>query len=92
MRTIIALALVLAASVANAAPIYLSCDGKTTSVMQGQRDRVFKEVRTLTIDLSAKTVTFEGYGSTPIDMMDEENVSFAAKDPSRLRRECCVAT
>jgi hypothetical protein len=68
MRTIIAMAaLVLSARVANAAPINLVCDGE--AIMQGQ-DHVFKEVRTLTIDLSTKTVTFQGYGPTLIDMMD----------------------
>ena len=50
-------ALVLASSVANAAPIYLSCDGKTTAIKQGEKDRVFKEVRSLAVDFSAKTVS-----------------------------------
>jgi hypothetical protein len=46
---------------------------------------VERQTRTLTIDLSAKTVTFEGYGRTSTDMMMKEHVWFATKDPSRPR-------
>ena len=83
MRTpITAMALLLAAGVANAAPIYLSCDGKTTAIMEGQRDRVFQEVRTVTIDLSARTVTFQGYGPMLIVKVDEERIGFITEVPN----------
>jgi len=85
MRAIVAIAtLALATGAANAAPIYLACDGKTTAIRQGEKDRVFKEVRSLTVDFSAKAVTLEGQGPTPIDWMDETWVDFAAKDQEGL--------
>jgi len=60
MRAIVAIAtLALATGAANAAPIYLACDGKTTAIRQGEKDRVFKEVRSLTVDFSAKAVTLD---------------------------------
>ena len=78
----LALVLALVVSEANAAPIYLSCDGKTTAIMEGQRDRVFQEVRTVTIDLSARTVTFQGYGPMLIVKVDEERIGFIGEVPS----------
>ena len=86
MRAPIIGALVLAASVVNAAPIYLRCEGTTTTVMQGQRDRVVKDLRSLTVDLSAKTVRLEGEDPMPIEQMGEGVIDFAPKDPSSLVR------
>ena len=86
MRTPIIAALVLAASVANAAPIYLRCEGTTTAVMQGQRDRVVKDLRSLTVDLSTKTVRLEGEDPMQIEQMGEEVIDFASTDPSSLVR------
>ena len=73
MRTIIALALVLAASVANAAPLNFACDGATTVIEEG---RDVKEVQTFTVDLSAMTVTLGYYGSAPIMEIKEDKIWF----------------
>jgi hypothetical protein len=90
MRTIIAMVvLVLAATVANAAPVYLSCEGKTTIYVQDPSDHVIQErahgvqdLRRLAVDLSTKTVTLEGGNPTPIVRMNEQWIDFEPKDPS----------
>ena len=74
MRTIIAMAaLVLATSVANAAPINFVCDGKTT---EAKDNRDFQEMLALTIDLDAKTVALENYSSAPITEIHEDKIVF----------------
>jgi hypothetical protein len=81
MRTIVAtVALILASSVANAGPVYLSCDGNTTVLIPNEKDHVIKEMRTLALDLSANTVTVEGRDPTPILRADEQRVDFEPKD------------
>jgi hypothetical protein len=75
---IIAMALLLTAGVANAAPIRLICDGTLTHTFVQS-----KEVRTVLIDLSAKTVTLENAGSAPISETGEDRISFSEKDPLR---------
>jgi hypothetical protein len=74
------MALVLGSSVTNAAPVYLACDGSTTVLIRNERDQVVKEMRTLALDLSAKTVTVEGRDPTPILRFDEQRVDFEPKD------------
>jgi hypothetical protein len=76
MRTIVALALVLTASVANAAPIKPVCDGKITPMNDPKRTDT--ETRMITIDLSAKTVMLGG-DVIPISDMNEETIMFASK-------------
>jgi hypothetical protein len=81
MRIITAtLAMVLAASEANTAPIKLVCDVKVTR--GADPDRAIKETLTLTIDYRAKTVMLNtGFPtSTPIDRMDEDAIWFEPKD------------
>jgi hypothetical protein len=92
MRTIIAMALVLAAGVANAAPVTLSCSG-TIYTLEHERERpekthpiVYKALRTLTVDLSAKTVMLEDEKPTPIEQMDQKWVRFGVEDVSPLVR------
>jgi hypothetical protein len=75
MLIIIAMALVLAAS-ASATPIKLVCNLTRTTVLS----RVGREPRTLTIDLSARTVTLEGYAPAPINHTDGDQIDFGAKD------------
>jgi hypothetical protein len=73
MRTIIAMAALLAASVANAAPLNFACDGATTVINEG---RDIEEVERLTVDLSAMSVTLEHYGSAPITEIKEDRIWF----------------
>jgi hypothetical protein len=61
-------------SPAKAASIQLICDGKLT-VMRNMR--VIRELRTVSIDLNAKTVTLEAAGSAPTDEMREDKVLFS---------------
>lgn len=63
--TIMALAMVLTAEVANAAPAYLSCTGMTAEgsasrVSKGGKPETHKDVVAITIDISASTITVEG--------------------------------
>jgi hypothetical protein len=81
------MALLVAKSLANAAPLYLVCDGETIVSIQDQLGRVqlngvFKEMLTLTLDLSANTVAVNDEGPTPILRMTEEAIGFAPKDRS----------
>jgi hypothetical protein len=81
MLAIIALALVLAATVAaSAAPIKLVCNLTRTTVL----NRVDRETRTLTIDFSAHTVTLGGYAPEPITHADGDQIDFGAKDLHEL--------
>ena len=75
MRTIIAMALVLATA-ASAAPIKLVCNLTRTTALS----RVDRETRTLTIDFSAHTVTLGGYLPEPITDTDGDQIDFGAKD------------
>jgi hypothetical protein len=87
VQTIMAMALMLATSLANAAPLYFVCDGQTIVSVQDQLGRVqlngvFKEMLTLTLDLRAKTVAVNDEGPTPILRMTEGELGFAPKGRS----------
>jgi hypothetical protein len=82
MRTIIALAILLTASVANAAPVYLSCTGMTTAksnpngLPQTHNDTVM-----IAIDMSANEITLDAY-TFKITEVSEQSVYVSAVDGS----------
>jgi len=57
MRTIIAIAMVLAACVANAAPIYLSCSGDRWD----EEKSLVHDTFSLVVDPDSRTVTHQGW-------------------------------
>jgi hypothetical protein len=63
---------------ARAEPVRLVCEGAVRAIVEGRVVPPAKDVRVLTIDLSAKTVTVEGYDTVPIMGEPDDMVVFMA--------------
>ena len=91
MRTpIIAMALVLTASVANAEPVYLKCQGETMTVNGTQRHMTDERTPlSLSVDMFATTVTVFAYASswTTLIMNDPSEDVMLFAEPSPPNRQ-----